>query len=209
MSQNENLNKIYNIKIILLGETGVGKTCLINVYIDKQFNSTEIITSQSNLSFKIIEIHNKKLSLNIWDTMGHERYRSITKNFIKGSNIIIFVYDITDKNSFLELNFWVNSVFEILSKDEAIFGVVGNKADLFTKSEIKTNEAEEYAEKIGALFTEASAKNNAEGFKSFVNILLEKLINTPNIIEKLGKIENESNFQLENPSKGNKKKNCC
>ena len=204
MSQIKQLNKTYDVKIILLGEGGVGKTSLINVYLDKKFNPSEQKTSEGYLSLKKIKINNKELNINLWDTVGQERFRSVTKKFIRGSNIIIFVFDITNRASFLELKFWVNNVYQELAKEEVIFGVVGNKIDLFDKSEIETTEAEEYAKKIGALFTEASAKKSPEDFKNFINILLNKLVETPHIIEKLAKVEGESNIQLKESPKGKK-----
>ena len=207
MSQIKQLNKTYDVKIILLGEGGVGKTSLINVYLDKRFNLSEKPTSEGYLSLKKIKINNKELNINLWDTVGQERFRSVTKKFIRGSNIIIFVFDITNRASFLELKFWVNNVYQELAKEEVIFGVIGNKIDLFDKSEIETTEAEEYAKKIGALFIEASAKKSPEDFKNFINILLNKLVETPHIIEKLAKVEGESNIQLKESPKGKKK--CC
>ena len=207
MSQIKQLNKTYDVKIILLGEGGVGKTSLINVYLDKKFNPSEQQTLKGYLSLKKIKINDKELNINLWDTVGQERFRSVTKKFIRGSNIIIFVFDITNRASFLELKFWVNNVYQELAKEEVIFGVIGNKIDLFDKSEIETTEAEEYAKKIGALFTEASAKKSPEDFKNFINILLQKLVETPQIIEKLAKVEGESNIQLKESPKGKKK--CC
>ena len=207
MSQIKQLNKTYDVKIILLGEGGVGKTSLINVYLDKKFNPSEQQTLKGYLSLKKIKINDKELNINLWDTVGQERFRSVTKKFIRGSNIIIFVFDITNRASFLELKFWVNNVYQELAKEEVIFGVIGNKIDLFDKSEIETTEAEEYAKKIGALFTEASAKKSPEDFKNFINILLQKLVETPQIIKKLAKVEGESNIQLKESPKGKKK--CC
>ena len=205
MSQIKQINKTYDVKIILVGEGGVGKTSLINVYLDKKFNHSEPQTLKGYLSLKKIKINDKELNINLWDTVGQERFRSVTKKFIRGSNIIIFVFDITNRASFLELKFWVNHVSQELAKEEVIYGVIGNKIDLFDKSEIETTEAEEYAKKIGALFTEASAKKSPEDFKNFINILLNKLVETPQIIEKLAKVEGESNIELKESPKGKKK----
>ena len=79
--------------------------------------------------------------------MGQEQYRSTTKGLIKNSNIVIFVYDITKKISFLELKYWVGAAIEELGNEEVVFGVAANKIDLFTQNEVETTEAEEYAEK--------------------------------------------------------------
>ena len=139
-------NKKYDVKIIMIGEQRVGKTSLINAFLDKNFNPDEKSTSQQNTSSKIVEINNINLNVSIWDTMGQEKYRSITKSYIKGSDIVIFVYDITKRETFLELNFWINAVNEELASEEVIFGVAANKIDLFNQSEIETTEAEIFAE---------------------------------------------------------------
>ena len=87
--------------------------------------------------------------------MGQEQFRSTTKTLIKDSNIVIFVYDITKRESFLELNYWLNAATEELGKEEVVFGIAANKIDLFTQNEIETTEAEEFAEKkINGLFSE-------------------------------------------------------
>ena len=204
-------NKAYFVKIILLGEMFVGKTCLINVYFDEnKFNPLELSTGQPTQTFKSLEINKKKLNISLWDTMGQEKFRAVTKNFIKDSNIVILVYDITNRASFLELNYWLNVSREEL-QNEAIFGVLGNKIDLFNDCQVEKEEAEEYAKKIGALFTETSAKENPTGFRNFIKQLLEKLLSTPKLVEKLEIMvnEKENNIQLRGVNSTNKKSGCC
>ena len=204
-------NKAYFVKIILLGEMFVGKTCLINVYFDEnKFNPLELSTGQPTQTFKSLEINKKKLNISLWDTMGQEKFRAVTKNFIKDSNIVILVYDITNRASFLELNYWLNVSREEL-QNEVIFGVVGNKIDLFNNCEVEKDEAEEYAKKIGALFTETSAKENPIGFRNFIKQLLEKLLSTPKLVEKLEIMVNEKEnyIQLGGKNSTNKKSGCC
>ena len=170
-----------SIRIVLLGETGGGKTNLINAYFDLGFNINSSSTVSAESCEGLVEINEKKFSICIWDTAGQEKYRSITKIFIKGAKIVIFVYDITEEDSFKNLDYWVKSVEEVLGKD-IILGVVGNKMDLFYNQKIKTEEGKKYADEIGALFCETSAKEDQEGFKKFVKQLVEKYLQEKNIL---------------------------
>ena len=211
MSKKEK-QKTYNIKITFLGESGVGKTNLINVYTDKNFNPNEFTTSDTNQCFKTLKIGDISLNISLWDTIGQERYRSITKSFIKGSNIIVFVYDITRRVTFLELNYWISAVNVEINAEEVIFGVVGNKIDLFDNCEVPKKEGGKYATKINAQFYETSAKDDKSGFQDFIKTLIEKFLSTQKIIDNSETI-NESSFQLKNSSnkkeKEENKKKCC
>ena len=155
-------------------------------------------TIDSNQPFTEENINNNMLRIILWDAMGQERHRVITKSFFKRSNIVIFVYDITRRETFSELNYWINTSSQILEKEEVIFGIAANKSDLFFKNEVNKEEGEEYANNINGLFSETSAKQNLNGFKIFVKELLEKLISNPKIFEKIEqKNENGSNFYLD------------
>ena len=202
--------KTYCIKMILLGESGVGKTNLINVYLDKMFNPNENITFKSNESYKKIDMGNNiKFNISIWDTVGQEQYRSISRHFIRDSNIVLFVYDITSRETFLELNYWISTVNEELNSDEVILAVVANKIDLFLKSEVDRKEGEEYAKKKNALFCETSAKEDAKGFKNFIQKLLEKLVSNQKILDNFEEVK-DSRLILRKGSKNQKgDKKCC
>ena len=209
MSQNEKINKIYNIKIILLGETGVGKTSLINAYLDKQFNSSEIITSQSNLSFKIIEIHNKKLSLNIWDTMGHERYRSITKNFYRNADGILFVFDVTKEETFNHIKDWLISSDECDKDFKKI--IVGNKIDL--ERVISKEKMEHFAKSKNMDCYETSAKTG-DGvdkiFESIAELILKDKSEEQIREEFIVRPHSNSTLSKDSqPVEPTKKKKCC
>ena len=190
------------LKVVLLGETATGKTNLINVFLGNKFNPISIPTLNPNSSEKKINIGETNYIINMWDTIGQERYRSMTKMFMKGAQIVIFVYDITKKSTFIELNYWVKLVEEDLG-DKPILGVCANKIDLFNMEEVSKSEGEEFANKIDALFAETSAKEDPLGFNNFIVNLTEKYHRSKN------NINNEvQNIALERkPSK--RKKNIC
>ena len=133
------------IKAILLGESGVGKTNLINAAIGNEFDDNSPSTYYNSFVEKYFEINNKKYLLNIWDTIGQEQFRPLTRIFFKDSKIVIFVYDKSLRKSFDELNYWINEVKTLLGND-IIIAIVGNKADLDEKDEdVDENEARKFA----------------------------------------------------------------
>ena len=208
MSKKE--HKTYCIKIIFLGETGVGKTNLLNVYLDKMFSPNEMPTSQSYESYKEVDMGNNiKLYISLWDTVGQEQYRSISRSFIKGSNIVIFVYDITMRETFYELNYWISTVNEELNTDKVILGIVANKMDLFLNSEVERNEGEEYAKKKNALFCETSAKEDPKGFINFMHKLLEELISNQKILDNFEEVKDPSFNIKKAAKKQQEEKSCC
>ena len=140
------------IKVILVGQSGTGKTSLINSAIGQQFiEGKEQSTISSSFVTKIINIDEKSYTINLWDTIGQEKFRSLTKIFIKDSKIVILVYDITVLNSFEELKFWYDTIKEVLG-DTAVLGVAGNKQDLFANEQVNEEVAKKYANDINALF---------------------------------------------------------
>ena len=189
-----------NIKIILLGEVSIGKTSLINAFLGNQFQQYKT-TITPHFSQKQVKMKEAIYNIDLWDTAGNEKFRSITTNFIRDSHIVIFVYDITERNTFTELDFWVNSAKELLGED-SIYGLAGNKIDLFENEKVKKEEGEKYAQKIGALFQQTSAKEDPEGFKNFVNQLLKEYFLKNNYIQ-----QSESIITLNHQDK--KRKKCC
>ena len=162
------------IKVILVGSSGVGKTSLINSLIGQSFKEDECSTISANCQMKNYNI-NKKYDLAVWDTAGQEKYRSMTKLFFKNAKICILVYDVTNKQTFDDLNNWLYLLKDI-EKDDVILGVVGNKADLFIREEVREEEAKDYANSIKAKFSLVSAKENSISFDNFVKELLEEYI---------------------------------
>ena len=196
-----------DIKVILVGEPGTGKTSLINVSVGEKFQEITSSTLLSTFVSKEYIIKGKKYILNIWDTAGQEKYRAMTKIFIKDSKIVIFVYSIDNKESFEGLkSHWLNVIKDSLG-DEPIYGLVGNKYDLFMKEEVKEDEAKEYAFQNDMKFQLVSAKEEPETFINFLSSLLEEFLEKDDITPKRKTIfinkEDNNNFN------SNHKKNCC
>ena len=192
------------IKVILVGESGTGKTSLINIAMGVKFvEGVEASTSTASFVTKKIKIGGKSYSLNLWDTIGQEKFRSLTKIFIKDSKIVIFVYDITRLESFKGLDYWFKTIKEVLG-DVPVLGIAGNKSDLFMKEQVKEEDAEKYAENKNVSFKLTSAKNPLS-FNNFLEDLLKQYITKSG-----GVIESTEGKKLEDNKKSNdKKKRCC
>ena len=194
------------IKVILLGETGVGKTNIINIATNQNFEPEEKTTIVSSFSKVILKIKKKQYQLNIWDTIGQEQFRQLTKLFYNNSKIVIFVYDITSKESFNELkNYWVKDIESKLGNN-IIKGLIANKSDLFLYEQVKEEEGEEYAKSINAKFLMFSAKDDStQKILDFFSILLNEVIRSG----KLNDIESVSLKKRINSKAVIKKRNCC
>ena len=204
-NEDENELQFNNIKVILLGNSGVGKTSLINIVTGGKFDENENITVTASYAMKKIRCKKQDYILNIWDTTGQEKLRQLTKIFYTNSKIVIFVYDITNKESFTDLNYWVNDIKERLG-DNYMKGVVANKADLFLNEVVKKEEGEEYATSINAKFLDFSAKeDHPSKFESFlVDLLVEYLKNSGRNI-----IDDSFSLNRKRPRKSRREKNCC
>ena len=213
----------HKIKVILIGESSIGKTAIINRYIYDNYLNNYIQTIAPNYFQKEIKIENKILKLDIWDTAGEERYRAITKIFFNEVQICFLLYDITSKESFKEMkeywyeqiklikeckgkNFILFFLFNFLWK-KVIF-IVGTKCDLFEKEEVNENEARNFAETINAKFILTSALNNIginEMFENAAKIFVERTKNDEIINDSENNI-----FQINNENeKAKNKKKCC
>ena len=149
------------IKVVLVGETGVGKTSIISQFVDQIFE--EELSSSVGGSFvsKNLVFNNGKIAkLQIWDTAGQERYRALSKLFYTNAIIAILVYDITSQITFDELKeYWINQIKESAT-DDIILAIVGNKADLIEKEEVDEVEARKFAKDNNAVFFRTSAKSS-------------------------------------------------
>ena len=153
-------NQIESFKVVLLGESGVGKTSIISQFIDNNFQEDLQSSTGGTFSSKsFVYGDGKILKFEIWDTAGQERYRALTKMFYKDANAAILVYDITRKRSYEELqNYWVKQIQDN-APPNIIVGIVANKSDLSEEEEVDEEEAREFSKNLGAFFCTTSAKN--------------------------------------------------
>ena len=191
--------KVPGCKVVLLGDSGVGKTCIISRYISGSFDKNITSTNGASYCSKMVKFEElgKNLLLDIWDTAGQEKYRSLTKFFYKDATIVILVYDITREDSFDNLkNYWYNQLQE--NCKNVVLGMAGNKCDLYEEEKVTEIEAREFADSIGAIFELTSARNNTG-----INDLFQKVGNKyldPNYQDKKREIEEENK---EDGKKGN------
>ena len=148
----------YLFKVILIGNSGVGKTCMLSRYIDKVFDSNFLMTIGVDFKVKKLELNCKSIKLQIWDTAGQERFRTINCAYYRGANGIILVYDVSNRKSFEDIRDWLEELDNNCSK-ETVRILVGNKSDVEFRS-VSIEEAENFAEKYGMSYIETSAKNN-------------------------------------------------
>ena len=205
------------LKIVLVGESGVGKTSIITQYIDNIFQKDQQSTIGGTFSTKTIKCGNGKiLKLEIWDTAGQERYRSVTKLFYKDANAAILVYDITNKFSFEEIqNYWFGQVKDS-APENIIIAIVANKLDLYENEQVDETIARKYAQDNNALFASTSAKNTSGIEDLFIEIAKiysgsdsALTIQEKDEAEEYKKIRKESVRITREEMKNNKKKGCC
>ena len=164
--------KIPGCKVVLLGDSGVGKTCIISRYVSEAYDKNVASTNGANYCSKNVKYEKlgKNLLLDIWDTAGQEKYKALAKFFYKDASIVILVYDITRKESYDNLKgYWYSQLQENCNKN-IVIGLAGNKCDLFEEEKVPESEVREFADKIGAIFELTSAQNNTG-----ISDLFEKL----------------------------------
>ena len=187
-------------KIVLVGDAGAGKTCIISRFITNKFDKTQMTTACPSFCTKSVKYkeYNKTINLDIWDTAGQEIYRSISQLFYKNASVGFLVYDITNEKSFQNIkNYWYKELKDN-SDENIIFNIVGNKIDLFESEQVNEKEAKEFAKSINAGFYLTSAKSNIE----ITNLFIQsgKKFIDPNC--ELESNDND-NVEINEPIKGN------
>ena len=205
MSKIEEEEYDYDLKITFVGDSKVGKTSLINQLINQKFEPDPPSTVGGGNFIKQLTLNTKRFLLTIWDTAGQERYRSLSKLFLKNSSIVIFVYDITNIESFNSIkNNWYPLINDILGINDIIFGLVGNKSDLYDFDTVGIENGKSFANEINALFFETTAKN----YDCVENLIIE-------LVKKyalnLGSFDKKDNINIYINKKQSKvkKKICC
>ena len=207
------------LKCVLLGESGVGKSSLINRFISGNFNKDSLPTIVGGFSKKEIfyEEENTKIVYEIWDTAGQEKYRSINKIFYQDAYINILVYDITKKNTFKAIkDYWIEEIKENGPRD-AIIIIAGNKSDLYEHEAVDEDEVRKYCKNIDAIYQLTSAQTG-EGVNELFNKIGKELLIPRNLEqfkkfnEKKKEFDNSKNavYAINNKNNNNRrKKGCC
>jgi len=191
-------------KLLIIGESGVGKTCLLLQFTEGSFTSNHLTTIGIDFKIKIINLEEKQIKLQIWDTAGQERFRTITKTYYKGAHGIILTYDVTDDNSFKNIRNWVKQI-EQNAQTNVCKVLVGNKCDREDRK-VSYDEGLQLANEFKMPFFETSAKSNYNVNETFTFLTKDILsISEPKTNDKKDTVEIEK--------KGNvgkdKKKGCC
>jgi Ras-related protein Rab-8A len=157
------------IKLLMIGDSGVGKTCLLLRYANDSFSPTFITTIGIDFKIKNVDIDGTRIKLQIWDTAGQERFRTITTSYFRGAQGILLVYDVTDRRSFESIRNWISQIQQ--HADVHVNKIlVGNKCDMLDEKVVSTEEAAKLAKEFGIEFWECSAKNDINVDDCFMGI---------------------------------------
>lgn len=154
-------------KLLLIGDSGVGKSCLLLRFADDTYTESYITTIGVDFKIRTVEIDTKTIKLQIWDTAGQERFRTITSSYYRGAHGIIVVYDVTDAESFNNVKQWLHEIDRYASENVNKL-LVGNKSDLVAKRAVTFEQGQEFANSLGIDFVETSAKNSTNVEKAFM-----------------------------------------
>ncbi|KAI3870794.1 hypothetical protein C5167_013419 [Papaver somniferum] len=194
----------YLFKLLLIGDSSVGKSCLLLRFADDSYVDSYISTIGVDFKIRTVELDGKTVKLQIWDTAGQERFRTITSSYYRGAHGIIIVYDVTDMESFNNVKQWLNEI-DRYANDSVCKLLVGNKSDLVDKKVVDTETAKAFADSLGIPFLETSAKEGSNVEQAFLTMAAE-------IKKKMGNQPTSDNKGSTVQMKGQpiqEKSNCC
>jgi Ras-related protein Rab-8A len=168
-----------NIKLLTIGDSAVGKTCLISQFARDSFNPNFITTIGIDYKIKEVDIDGSKYKLLIWDTAGQERFRTITTSYFRGCQGILLVYDITVKKTFDNVSNWMDQIIQVNDGQHVCKILIGNKCDMVTERKVTEAEGKKLAEEYKIPFMETSAKDNINVQEAFLHITKDVVSGLP------------------------------
>eukprot|EP00479_Gromia_sphaerica_P010523 TRINITY_DN4867_c0_g1_i1.p1 TRINITY_DN4867_c0_g1~~TRINITY_DN4867_c0_g1_i1.p1 ORF type:complete len:210 (-),score=28.85 TRINITY_DN4867_c0_g1_i1:476-1105(-) len=203
----ENSDKDYDflLKVVMIGDSGVGKSCLLKRFSSGEFEPGYISTIGVDFEIRTLTIEQKTVKLQIWDTAGQERFHNITTSYYRGAHCIMLVYDVTSGQSFKNVPRWLNQIKQYGSKDVKVL-LVGNKTDLVEKRIVSYNDALDLAKELSLEVMETSAKDATNVDKAFLKIATEALKTR---ISKVQEVRSHDPVRLDGQGLEENKQNCC
>lgn len=193
------------LRIIIVGDSSVGKTCLVVKFTEDRFIDAHDITIGVELGNKVLKIENNIMKFQIWDTSGQENYRSVTRSFYRRAGCAILVFDLTDPSSFNNCESWVREIRQN-SKDDIILYLVGNKSDLLIDHKIPTDEINKFVASHGILAYKQTSAKTGENIESVFREVAVKLME----MDKGSNPKDSGKFEIQKVSQAkSRKKRCC
>ncbi|PNH02815.1 GTP-binding protein yptV3 [Tetrabaena socialis] len=189
----------YTLKILLLGDSGVGKTCLLTRFAHDQFDGLVASTIGVDFAVKRMSVYDKRVKLTVWDTAGQEKFRTLTNTFYRSAKGIILVYDVSKPDTLRHLEEqWMRELEVYGTEVDAVRMVVANKVDVGDARRVTWHEGSDFARRHGCLFVETSAKTNVAVANAFEELVL-KILETPSLLEDSGYGARPGTVRLDQP----------
>ena len=201
METNE-VDNLLKLKLIVVGNQNTGKSCILNRFVNETFDESYQATIGMDFFSKNVSIHGQDVRLILYDTAGQEKYRSLIPMYIRDTQIILLIYDITDRESFNSIPVWLKEVLNVKNTD-VIFALIGNKMDLTAKREVSFEEGQKLASNNKFIFQEVSAKSGENFSKLFEEQIYEEIYNRYQ--HEFGENDNMDEYEDNNENDNNHK----